>query len=99
MAQTFVDEQVKSKPVVVYSKTYCPYCTTAKGILKEVGLDEFLVVELDERSKYIEKEPQAQSQVSSPIGPQAQMMRCGKSLCIMISKYCLSTSGRDETGP
>ncbi|KAF9971491.1 glutaredoxin, partial [Actinomortierella ambigua] len=33
--------------VVVFSKTYCPYCTRAKNALKELGV-QMTVVELDE---------------------------------------------------
>ena len=30
--QQWVDDSIKSKPVVVFSKTYCPFCTMAKVI-------------------------------------------------------------------
>ena len=28
----WVDDSIKSKPVVVFSKTYCPFCDMAKVI-------------------------------------------------------------------
>ena len=30
--QQWVDDSIKSKPVVVFSKTYCPFCDMAKVI-------------------------------------------------------------------
>ena len=33
--QQWVDDSIKSKPVVVFSKTYCPFCTMAKVILEK----------------------------------------------------------------
>lgn len=48
MAKVFVEAQIGSKKVVVFSKTYCPYCRMAKSALKDVGAD-FLCIELDDR--------------------------------------------------
>ncbi|WP_411018623.1 glutaredoxin, partial [Salmonella sp. s29873] len=39
-------DMVASKPLVVFSKTYCPYCTKAKTALKAVGA-KYELVELD----------------------------------------------------
>lgn len=36
-AGSYVKDMVASKPLVVFSKTYCPYCTKAKTALKAVG--------------------------------------------------------------
>ena len=47
MAKAFVDEEIK-KPVVVFSKTYCPFCKMAKDTLNSTGA-KFEVIELDER--------------------------------------------------
>ncbi|XP_064619776.1 uncharacterized protein LOC135483139 [Lineus longissimus] len=47
-ARTFVNAQIASKKVVVFSKTYCSYCKMAKQALKDVGAD-FLLLELDNR--------------------------------------------------
>lgn len=43
----FVDKSIAGAAVVVFSKTYCPYCTRAKNDLKKIGITPF-VVELDE---------------------------------------------------
>lgn len=43
----FVKETVKSNAVVVFSKTYCPHCTTAKRALNSIGA-KFKTFELDE---------------------------------------------------
>jgi glutaredoxin 3 len=44
--KAFVNEQIANSKVVVFSKSYCPYCTRAKNLLKEQGL-EFTLFELD----------------------------------------------------
>lgn len=49
MAEEFVKVQVSSNKVVVFSKTYCPYCKKAKAALQGAGLGEYTVIELDER--------------------------------------------------
>ena len=48
MAEEFVTKTLKENKVVVFSKTYCPYCTMAKDCLSETGV-VFKVIELDER--------------------------------------------------
>lgn len=50
MAQKFVDEEIK-KPVVVFSKTYCPFCKMAKSVLADVGV-QYTLHELDERGRW-----------------------------------------------
>lgn len=45
----FVNDKVKASKVVVFSKTYCPYCTMAKEALNDAGLKNYLLIELDER--------------------------------------------------
>ena len=45
----FVEQMIAQNRVVVFSKTYCPYCTMAKASLKSVGLNNFTVVELENR--------------------------------------------------
>lgn len=51
MAKEFVDEQIKSNKVVVFSKSYCPYCKMAKKCLEEaLGSTPYRVIELDDRS-------------------------------------------------
>lgn len=43
-----VDELIRNNAVVVFSKSYCPYCHATKELLTSLGA-RFLVVELDER--------------------------------------------------
>lgn len=45
----FVNLQVSSNKVVVFSKSYCPYCKKAKAALSGAGLKEYTLIELDER--------------------------------------------------
>ena len=47
----FIQKTIKSKPVVIFSKTYCPFCTQVKAIFKRAGVpsDKITVVELDNR--------------------------------------------------
>uniref|UniRef100_A0A914V447 Glutaredoxin domain-containing protein n=1 Tax=Plectus sambesii TaxID=2011161 RepID=A0A914V447_9BILA len=49
--RAFVEELVKSRPVMVFSKTWCPFCTKAKQALSCYRLtpEVFEVMELDER--------------------------------------------------
>jgi hypothetical protein len=55
MVKEFCDGLIKSKPVVVFSKTYCPYCTKAKQALGELPLakDALEVVELVKKLKLV----------------------------------------------
>ena len=50
MAKSFVDAEIKN-PVVVFSKTYCPFCKMAKGVLADVGV-HYTLHELDERGRW-----------------------------------------------
>ncbi|KIY69767.1 glutaredoxin [Cylindrobasidium torrendii FP15055 ss-10] len=46
----FVEESIEGNKIVVFSKSYCPYCKRAKALLKDnYPSEEFLVYELDER--------------------------------------------------
>merc|ERR1712070_1236925 len=42
-----VQEMIDGNKVMVFSKSYCPFCDRAKGVLKEGGVD-FSVIELDQ---------------------------------------------------
>ncbi|KAK9814987.1 hypothetical protein WJX73_003904 [Symbiochloris irregularis] len=50
-AKSFVDKAIKDNKVIIFSKSYCPYCKKAKSALGSViPSDKFHVVELDQRS-------------------------------------------------
>ncbi|KAF5740395.1 glutaredoxin [Tripterygium wilfordii] len=49
MASVKVKETVAANPVVVFSKTYCPFCVSVKNLLQQVGAT-FKVIELDTES-------------------------------------------------
>jgi glutaredoxin 3 len=44
-AQKLIDEN----NAIVFSKSYCPYCRSTKGVLNSIGAD-FKVIELDQES-------------------------------------------------
>jgi len=48
---TYVDSLIKSKKVVVFSKSYCPYCTKAKKAIEKYPVisDQYVVIELENR--------------------------------------------------
>mmetsp|Transcript_22515 Transcript_22515/g.51552 ORF Transcript_22515/g.51552 Transcript_22515/m.51552 type:complete len:103 (-) Transcript_22515:374-682(-) len=45
---SYIKAIIRSNPVVVFSKTYCPFCAKAKTSLANVGCMNFKRVELDE---------------------------------------------------
>ncbi|NP_001275104.1 glutaredoxin [Solanum tuberosum] len=49
IAITKAKQIVSSNPVVVFSKTYCGYCTRVKQLLSQLGAT-FKVIELDQES-------------------------------------------------
>ncbi|KAE9462426.1 hypothetical protein RHGRI_000070 [Rhododendron griersonianum] len=44
----FVKKTISSHSIVIFSKSYCPYCRKAKAVFKELKQEPY-VVELDER--------------------------------------------------
>ncbi|KAH6779480.1 Glutaredoxin family protein [Perilla frutescens var. hirtella] len=44
----FVKKTISSHSIVIFSKSYCPYCKRAKAVFKELQQEPY-VVELDER--------------------------------------------------
>ncbi|GKY93538.1 hypothetical protein MPSEU_000321200 [Mayamaea pseudoterrestris] len=44
--QDFIESQISSNKVTVFSKTYCPYCSSTKSLLDELKV-EYTAVELD----------------------------------------------------
>ena len=45
----FVDQKIAEQKVVVFSKSYCPYCIKAKNILKKYNIEDLLIIELEDR--------------------------------------------------
>ncbi|CAH1978293.1 unnamed protein product [Acanthoscelides obtectus] len=43
-----VQELIKSDKVVIFSKTYCPYCKLAKEVFEKIK-EKYTVIELDKR--------------------------------------------------
>jgi glutaredoxin 3 len=41
-----IQSQIQSSPVLVYSKSYCPYCTQVKELFEDMDVP-FTAVELD----------------------------------------------------
>lgn len=48
VVQNIVDSAIDSNKVVMFSKSYCPYCHAAKALLKSKGIP-VQVLELDQR--------------------------------------------------
>jgi len=48
MAAAFCDSAISANQVVVFSKTYCPYCTKAKKALDSIGA-KYTVIEIENR--------------------------------------------------
>lgn len=49
VVKNFVESLIKENRVLVFSKSYCPYCTRAKGLLSTLNIS-FKAVELDNES-------------------------------------------------
>ncbi|XP_047328540.1 glutaredoxin-C4 [Impatiens glandulifera] len=47
-ASSLVKKTISSHPIVIFSKSYCPYCKKAKAVFKELKQEAY-VVELDQR--------------------------------------------------
>ncbi|KAL2890579.1 Glutaredoxin-2 mitochondrial [Ceratocystis lukuohia] len=45
-AKKTVQKLIEGEPVVMFSKSYCPYCSASKNLLNKLGY-EFKVYELD----------------------------------------------------
>ena len=48
MAQKLVDDFIANNKVMVFSKSYCPYCSMAKSAFDQTGVT-YKALELDER--------------------------------------------------
>ncbi|XP_042415745.1 glutaredoxin-C8-like [Zingiber officinale] len=60
---SFVEKTVKKHEIVIFSKSYCPYCRRAKGVFKELEKEPY-VVELDQR----DDGPEIQDALSEFVG-------------------------------
>ena len=50
MAKELVDKAIADNKVAVFSKSYCPFCTRVKDILKNAGVGDYYLLELDQTS-------------------------------------------------
>lgn len=51
MAEKFVKDNITNNSVTVFSKSYCPFCTMAKKTLAEAGLENYNLIEIENRSE------------------------------------------------
>ena len=51
MAEEFVKDQLSKHSVVVFSKSYCPYCKMANSILSDTGA-KFEIIQLENRGNF-----------------------------------------------
>ena len=49
--KAFVDSTINSHKVVVFSGSYCPYCTKAKKALANYKVNDIKIIELDKEYK------------------------------------------------
>ena len=47
-AAAFVEEELQQEEVVIFSKSYCPFCTKAKESLDSIGV-QYKTVEIENR--------------------------------------------------
>lgn len=47
--QAMIQSEIDSSKVVVFSKSYCPYCLATKKLFKDMGVKDVKVIELDQR--------------------------------------------------
>lgn len=45
-----VKELITKNKVMVFSKSYCPFCMQAKSVLRQAGVQDMGVMELEQRS-------------------------------------------------
>ncbi len=51
-AKQFVDDHLNAHKVVVFSATYCPYCTKAKKALSHYKISDIEILELDNNPNF-----------------------------------------------
>ncbi|XP_072040569.1 uncharacterized protein [Amphiura filiformis] len=47
--RSLVKSLIDANKVMVFSKSYCPFCMMAKDVLKEAGVNKMKVLEIEER--------------------------------------------------
>eukprot|EP00252_Welwitschia_mirabilis_P018124 TRINITY_DN4032_c0_g1_i1.p1 TRINITY_DN4032_c0_g1~~TRINITY_DN4032_c0_g1_i1.p1 ORF type:complete len:131 (-),score=23.95 TRINITY_DN4032_c0_g1_i1:175-567(-) len=65
----FVETTITNNKIVIFSKSYCPYCARAKSIFKELNVVPY-VVELDMRDDGVEIQQALNSRVGRRTVPQ-----------------------------
>lgn len=53
-AKTFIKNELSKDKVVIFSKTYCPYCTDVKKLFKNLGVSAS-IVELDDKQYVLQE--------------------------------------------
>lgn len=48
--KTLIKSVISSNKVVVFSKSYCPFCDLAKNVLRDAGAMKPYIIELDHRN-------------------------------------------------
>ena len=82
----FVERMIAENKVMVFSKSYCPFCKMAKDALKSTGLKDYTVEELDNR----DDGDAIQDYLRSKTGSRTVcIQKVLNPLCIYPSKWCL----------
>ncbi|KAK8965608.1 Glutaredoxin-C4 [Platanthera guangdongensis] len=50
--ESFVKKTVAANAIVIFSKSYCPYCRRAKAVFRELNKVPY-IVELDQRGEFV----------------------------------------------
>eukprot|EP00428_Durinskia_dybowskii_P007715 CAMPEP_0170302388 /NCGR_PEP_ID=MMETSP0116_2-20130129/51477_1 /TAXON_ID=400756 /ORGANISM="Durinskia baltica, Strain CSIRO CS-38" /LENGTH=84 /DNA_ID=CAMNT_0010554257 /DNA_START=44 /DNA_END=295 /DNA_ORIENTATION=+ len=69
-AKKFIEEAVERSQIVVFSKSFCPYCIKTKDLLKksEFGNVSIEVFELDKMPAHLPKGPAVQATLAEMTG-------------------------------
>ncbi|CAN6451031.1 unnamed protein product [Victoria cruziana] len=67
--RTFVRDTISSKPIVIFSKSYCPYSRRAKAVFQNMNRVPY-VIELDKRGDGVDIQDALQQMVGRRTVPQ-----------------------------